>query len=219
VFFLFKQRKTRVNYLLDGGMMEQLQEMQHLIGELMPPAGTDIPASDNTWPGAAGRFMVASAYRLLLEGVTCENETLKNIWELKIPLKMIIFLWLMINNKLLSVDNLKKRRWHIVNRCLLCQDDEETGKHLFNGCTYYSRALFQLSNTVQGDWGKSLWQVIANRWENKQFKRPPGRSYYLKYGRRDAIQHSLKGNAHMAHSRLMVIDVEEQFRRNTQNRP
>ena len=52
------------------------------------------------------------------------------------PIKAEITLWLTLNNKLLTWDNLQKRGWIGPSRCALCHSDEETSSHLFNLCSY-----------------------------------------------------------------------------------
>ena len=60
----------------------------------------------------------------------------KQLWKSKGPLKAKITLWLTLNNKLLTWDNLQKRGWIGPNRCALCYSDEEIVSHLFNFCSY-----------------------------------------------------------------------------------
>ena len=55
------------------------------------------------------------------------------IWGLYIPPRVQVFLWLLSNNKLLTRDNLSKRREVFDKTCLLCSDDESIG-HIFFYC-------------------------------------------------------------------------------------
>ena len=60
----------------------------------------------------------------------------KQLWKFEGPLKDKLTLWLNLNNKLLTWDNLQKRGWIGPNRCALCHSDEENVSHLFNFCSY-----------------------------------------------------------------------------------
>lgn len=111
------------------------------------------------WVGLEAKCTASSVYRLLVEGVSCENTQLNNIWKLNIPLKMHIFLWLMLKDKILSLHNLMKRGWQLANVCILCRDNAETVKHLFNGCTYFSRALLY-TQTLQNMIDEKGWDLI-----------------------------------------------------------
>ena len=44
----------------------------------------------------------------------------KQIWKSEGPLEAKITLWMTLNNKLLTWDNLQKRGWNGPNRCALC---------------------------------------------------------------------------------------------------
>jgi hypothetical protein len=68
----------------------------------------------------------------------------KKIWKGKIPAKMKIFLWLMLNNAVLTKDNMVKRKWLGDPTCYFC-DHNETLSHLF----------FQCSTT------KAVWAIVA----------------------------------------------------------
>jgi hypothetical protein len=55
------------------------------------------------------------------------------LWDLKIPPRVHIFLWLLSKNKILTRDNLAKRQKLEVETCLFC-NDKETVQHLFFDC-------------------------------------------------------------------------------------
>jgi hypothetical protein len=50
-----------------------------------------------------------------------------------IPSRLHIFLWIMANNKILTRDNLAKRRIVEDDSCLFC-DEKEIVQHLFSEC-------------------------------------------------------------------------------------
>ena len=76
-----------------------------------------------------GKFSVESMYRALIHSaVPVDNN--KNIWNMKVPLKVRIFAWYLRKGVLLTKDNLAKRNWHGSLQCCFCQHNE-TIKHLF----------------------------------------------------------------------------------------
>jgi hypothetical protein len=48
------------------------------------------------------------------------------LWQTKIPLKIKIFLWQVINDKIQSVEQLKKRNWPGSIDCKMCGPAEST---------------------------------------------------------------------------------------------
>jgi hypothetical protein len=61
--------------------------------------------------------------------------TNKFIWNLRIPLKIKIFLWYIQRGVILTKDNLAKRNWVGSQKCCFC-DCNETIKHLFFDCQH-----------------------------------------------------------------------------------
>jgi hypothetical protein len=55
------------------------------------------------------------------------------IWEIKLPLKVKIFLWFLFKGVTLTKDNLVKRNWHGTEKCCFCNNNE-TIQHLFFDC-------------------------------------------------------------------------------------
>jgi hypothetical protein len=82
--------------------------------------------------GALGRFTVKSVYNALT--IDDSGPYHKNIWKAKIPAKIKIFLWLLMNNAILTRDNILKRKGKVSPTCHFCNLDE-TISHLFFQCT------------------------------------------------------------------------------------
>lgn len=77
------------------------------------------------------------------------------VWQLRVPPKIHVFLWLFANNKLMTRDNLRKR--HIIKPldCVYCTEDESV-THLFFDCVV----------------AKNLWPLVKD-----YFKLPVGGSF------------------------------------------
>ena len=58
------------------------------------------------------------------------------LWKVDVPVKMIIFLWLVMNDKNLTWRNLQRKGWQGPGFCILCGANEEDNKHLFYFCPF-----------------------------------------------------------------------------------
>jgi len=65
------------------------------------------------------------------------DSRLKKLWKNRMPLKLKVFLWLALRNRLRTGEALKKRGWKGDSRCILC-GVEETVDHIFFGCAISS---------------------------------------------------------------------------------
>lgn len=67
-----------------------------------------------------GQFTVRIAYMAFKSPPTIANYN-HIIWKLKAPPRFKVFGWLMLINKILTIDNLVTRGWCMVNRCVMCK--------------------------------------------------------------------------------------------------
>jgi zinc-binding in reverse transcriptase len=65
-----------------------------------------------------GKFTVRSYYIAIKEGASIAC-CFASIWKLNLSTIVAIFEWLLLKNKLFTVDNLIRRSWSIVNMCHL----------------------------------------------------------------------------------------------------
>jgi hypothetical protein len=109
------------------------------LGVPFPPRGK-IHISDGSdilrWGySPMGMFTVKEAYFLHENFHTQPKEHIWNIiWKSKLWPKISTFLWLMVQNRILTWDNLRKRGFIGPSICHLCQQQEETMEHIFNQC-------------------------------------------------------------------------------------
>jgi len=77
--------------------------------------------------------MVKEAIKLMNENHLREPESQiwRKIWRPKIILKVAFFVWLVVRNRLMTINNIKKRGIIMVNRCILCYHEEEDASHIF----------------------------------------------------------------------------------------
>ena len=79
----------------------------------------------------SGVFSVKSLYAFLIAKKV--SFPYRKLWSLKLPLRIKVFCWILIKDKILTKENLKKRGWKKVEMCEFC-DSHETTEHLFFSC-------------------------------------------------------------------------------------
>ena len=62
--------------------------------------------------------------------------------------KINIFFWLLLQDKILTQDNLAKRGQILPNRCCLCMQDLEMVNHMFIHCPFFSRVWSHLTTNL-----------------------------------------------------------------------
>ena len=88
------------------------------------------------------------------------NYIAKSIWKMSIPIKVKVFIWLLISDKLSVQTNLRKRRPYYYlspGWCVMCKKDNESLDHLFLTCNFSLRL-----------WGKIL-QEFSREWVIPRF--------------------------------------------------
>jgi hypothetical protein len=58
------------------------------------------------------------------------------MWTWDCPLKLKLFVWLSVENKILTWKNLQKRGWQGPGMCYLCRQQRETINHIFVSCVF-----------------------------------------------------------------------------------
>ena len=96
-----------------------------------------------------GKFSVDFLYKALLHSEIPTYENNKNIWKMKVPLKVKIFAWYLRRGVVLTKDNLLRRNWHGSSKCCFCSHDE-TIKHLFFECQFVRSiwSTIQIASTL-----------------------------------------------------------------------
>ncbi|XP_078151895.1 uncharacterized protein LOC144547180 [Carex rostrata] len=86
------------------------------------------------WTEGEG-FSTASAYKTLhTKGMNCQFHRV--LWKIKIPLKVKVLCWLLINDRILTKENLQKRGCSVEGVRVMCINNAlESTYHLFWECT------------------------------------------------------------------------------------
>lgn len=79
-----------------------------------------------------GHFTTRSLYRFMTHG-GLSNRIAGHLWKCKLPLKIKLFLWQLVNNKLQCAFNLSKKKLKGSDKCCLC-GVIETVDHIFFKC-------------------------------------------------------------------------------------
>ena len=65
------------------------------------------------------------------------------IWNSSIPSKVGFFTWEVSQDKVLTLDHLKRKGWSLANRCFICLEKEDTIDHILVQCVK-TRVLWNL---------------------------------------------------------------------------
>lgn len=93
-----------------------------------------------------GKFSVKSFYTALKFSTTPNVN--RDMWKMKAPLKIKLFLWYLRKGVILTKDNLAKRNWHGSLTCVFCHK-EETINHLFFECRL-ARSVWNIVQMATG---------------------------------------------------------------------
>jgi hypothetical protein len=93
--------------------------------------------------GSSGRYSVQSLYAVINDrGI--KHIYLPVMWKINVPSRIHVFLWLVANNKILTRDNLAKRREVNDRSCLFCSESELVLHLLYECCV-----------------ARNLWEIVA----------------------------------------------------------
>lgn len=108
-----------------------------------------------------GVFSSQSLYRIInFRGVQPVHTPA--IWGLKITPRVHFFLWLLTQNKVLTKDNVSKRKQVEDRRCLFCCE-EESAQHLFFECVVAKQMWICISDCLDVNLG-SCFESIGKLW-------------------------------------------------------
>jgi hypothetical protein len=128
---------------LDGELREEWNFfLKGLIG-----SGFELNSDKDTllwsWDTKGGQVSAKKAYEVqMMETVEVEqNFWYVDLWTWQLPLKVKLFIWLMLEQRILTWENLIKRGFNGPSRCVLCGIAEENVLHLFVKCSFTKRDL------------------------------------------------------------------------------
>ncbi|XP_042983287.1 uncharacterized protein LOC122312690 [Carya illinoinensis] len=102
-------------------------------------------------PSRKGKFSIGSFYETLTAQPS-SNFSLKSIWRNKALPKAAFFVWIAAFEKVLTIDNLRRRGLIIVDRCCLCKNSGEIVDHLLLHCDFARDAWNHLFSRMGLAW-------------------------------------------------------------------
>jgi hypothetical protein len=79
------------------------------------------------------RYSIQSLYAVINDREVKQIYTLV-MWKIHVPPRIHAFLWLLVNNKILTMDNLAKRKDVDDKSCLFCSKNKIVGHLLYEYC-------------------------------------------------------------------------------------
>ncbi|XP_039145636.1 uncharacterized protein LOC120282866 [Dioscorea cayenensis subsp. rotundata] len=150
--------------LVQQPFSDEHTDSEMLLVNWISPAGLDKDV--RFWSlNANGSFSVKSFYdRLNDGGLRCPIA--KFFWKGPCPRKVNIFNWLAWKDKILTLENLAKRRCNKLptDTCVLCHEAVESVDHLFLQCRFSLEVWAQLSKVVQLPALPRLMSVLWGVW-------------------------------------------------------
>ncbi|CAL1356777.1 unnamed protein product [Linum trigynum] len=138
-------------YNLRGGAERERERFFNQLEAITSVNFNAGPERPNWSAVSSGRFSVSSATKHLaaVRSTSSDHFPAKMVWQNLIPSKICIFLWLVYHNRLLTLDNLKKRGYHLPNRCSLCKKQEESANHMFVFCEFSRQVWNRLKHFIK----------------------------------------------------------------------
>jgi hypothetical protein len=105
-------------------------------------------SDSHSWRFATnGQYSAKLAYEGFFKG-SIDFEPYERVWKTWAPAKCKFFLWLVSQNKCWTADRLARRGLDHPEKCLLCDQDEETIDHLLVSCVFARQFWFNLLQQV-----------------------------------------------------------------------
>jgi len=141
----YNARSRRWNIKVHRPLNDQQKREEQSLLRLLPQSLS--PRKDKAkWRfDSSGKFTVKSFYNFLIDGgLQCPIAT--NLWQTPVPLKVRIFLWMALKNKISTMANLRKkiRQWNTPTICKFCNREEEDTDHLLILCPWLMKIWKEL---------------------------------------------------------------------------
>jgi hypothetical protein len=150
----------------------ELAEMEAPMIQLSEVQLTDRE-DEITWRWTAnGGYTAKSAYNVQLIG-SYSNFDASAIWKAKTEGKHRFFTWLLVQQKILTADQLIARNWACNPICSLCDQVQESAQHLCLSCVYAQEVRFLVSHWSEGLLMVPDRNIDLMHWWNDAFERTP----------------------------------------------
>jgi hypothetical protein len=122
---------------LEGGLAEEWSGFLSMLRSSGVTLNSDEDNVVWSWNKSTGSMTAKLAYDALITQDVVEEPVWwhKALWKVKIPVKIILFIWLFLYDCVLTGENYRHRGGIGPSVCTLCLKAEETTMHLFVHCT------------------------------------------------------------------------------------
>ncbi|CAN1795633.1 Putative ribonuclease H protein At1g65750, partial [Linum perenne] len=139
-----------LRYQLRGGALEEWNNLIHYLDSIRLDLFTEGPAYIRWTSQTDGCFTVSSLRRTLVAEIFkgCDFFPAKVVWQPAAPTKVSCFCWKVFFSKIATVDNLQRKGFAFVNKCVLCNANLESVDHIFLDCDFASKVWTLLSSRL-----------------------------------------------------------------------
>jgi len=99
---------------------------------------------------ASGTYSAKSTYQAFFYG-SVTFEPWQHLWKTWAPERCKFFIWLAIKNRCWTADQLAHRGLSHLERCPLCDQEEETIQHLLTNCVFSRQIWFIILSPMEMD--------------------------------------------------------------------
>ena len=89
---------------------------------------------EKVWTASKDGSFSVSFFFSAISNRSRDRNVVSSIWKIKAPPRVIIFRWIALRKRNLTMDNLRRRGRSVVNGCPVCLRDEESVDHLMLNC-------------------------------------------------------------------------------------
>lgn len=114
-------------------LLDEFVKLRGLIEEAQFDHGATEPDTILWTRTASGEYSARSAYDMQFEGGALSSFP-KTVWKVWAPFRCKFFMWLLLQNRVWTVDILLLREWLNSYFCPMCYRSLETAHHLFAEC-------------------------------------------------------------------------------------
>lgn len=116
---------------LNDWEVEELLNLLGILGNLKPYSNR----SDSwRWNLNQKGLFTSKSFYIELADISWTVFPYKGIWISFVLFRITFFIWICYLDKILTLNHLQSRGWHLTNRCSLCLEEEELVDHLFIHC-------------------------------------------------------------------------------------
>jgi hypothetical protein len=125
------------------------------------------------WSGGdgSGTFSVKNCYNAIISShnLPVIQGWKLSLWKHRVQLKIILFFWLAVENRILTWDILQAKGWIGPGLCILCKHNVEDNPHLFIHCPYTKEVWFYCLQVLnfRTQWFGNTLNECMDEWNNR----------------------------------------------------